>query len=448
MYEPIRNRGLAALVSVAMASGSAPLLWGQSSGRAIFVSNNGNLEGSVTAFRVTQSDALELANRVVTGSRPTLNDPCAGCNAYEISLSPSGRWLATGHPAGTLDGITIFEVAADATITQRAQITLDATIGGPLDVAWLDDEYLAVTRLDTTPDRIAVYRWNPVAPSITFVRTVDNGGSLAFLCTNPTYDVLYSNDSVNDQVLAFAITAGGNLTLIGAYATGGPFPLEVASSPDGDHVYTACGISGTGRHVVGYEVQNDGSLTLLSGSPFDSTGASTSNVFVSADGSHVIVGHGTDATMRTMSRNATTGALLATGALFDVGLQGTLGDVRSLDDLVFVTDNSTATDGLMGIYVFRLGSNGSLTQLGPIVSTGGIAPRSIASWKPPGLPGDMNCDGIVSISDIGPFVLALTDPAAYAAQFPDCDINNADLNGDQLVSVGDIGLFVALLTGP
>lgn len=65
----------------------------------------------------------------------------------------------------------------------------------------------------------------------------------------------------------------------------------------------------------------------------------------------------------------------------------------------------------------------------------------------PSLLGDMNCDGIVSVGDIGPFVTALTDPAGYAILFPDCDINNGDLNDDGIVSVGDIGLFVALLVG-
>ena len=70
----------------------------------------------------------------------------------------------------------------------------------------------------------------------------------------------------------------------------------------------------------------------------------------------------------------------------------------------------------------------------------GIAP-------PGGLLGDMNCDGIVSVSDIAGFVLALTDPAGYAAAFPDCDINNADINGDGFVTVSDIGPFVLLLTG-
>jgi hypothetical protein len=65
-----------------------------------------------------------------------------------------------------------------------------------------------------------------------------------------------------------------------------------------------------------------------------------------------------------------------------------------------------------------------------------------------GLPGDMNCDGVVSVSDIGPFVLAVTDPAGYLAAFPNCNINNADVNNSGDITVSDIGPFVVLLTGP
>lgn len=61
--------------------------------------------------------------------------------------------------------------------------------------------------------------------------------------------------------------------------------------------------------------------------------------------------------------------------------------------------------------------------------------------------GDMNCDGIVSVSDIAGFVLALTNPPAYLAQFPNCDISNGDINGSGSVTVSDIGPFVTLLTG-
>lgn len=58
---------------------------------------------------------------------------------------------------------------------------------------------------------------------------------------------------------------------------------------------------------------------------------------------------------------------------------------------------------------------------------------------------DMNCDRIVSVSDIGGFVLALTDPAGHAATFPNCNIMNADVNNDSLLTVGDIGPFVDFL---
>lgn len=57
-------------------------------------------------------------------------------------------------------------------------------------------------------------------------------------------------------------------------------------------------------------------------------------------------------------------------------------------------------------------------------------------------PGDANCDGVVTVGDIGFFVIALTNPGA----FPGCDLLRCDVNGDGMVSVSDIGPFVAVLT--
>jgi hypothetical protein len=62
------------------------------------------------------------------------------------------------------------------------------------------------------------------------------------------------------------------------------------------------------------------------------------------------------------------------------------------------------------------------------------------------LPGDLNCDGLINAFDIDPFVLALTDPAAYAEAYSDCPIQNADCNGDGLVNAFDIDPFVVCLT--
>jgi hypothetical protein len=78
--------------------------------------------------------------------------------------------------------------------------------------------------------------------------------------------------------------------------------------------------------------------------------------------------------------------------------------------------------------------------LGWLVDAAGITPRD--------LPGDMNCDATVNTDDINPFVLAHLDPAAYAAENPDCHLSNADVNGDGTVDLGDVNPFVALFFAP
>jgi hypothetical protein len=60
--------------------------------------------------------------------------------------------------------------------------------------------------------------------------------------------------------------------------------------------------------------------------------------------------------------------------------------------------------------------------------------------------GDMNCDGLVNNFDIDPFVLALTNPTAYQAAFPNCNRQNADINRDGAINNFDIDPFVICLT--
>ncbi|MGE0482338.1 MAG: sorbosone dehydrogenase family protein [Phycisphaerae bacterium] len=62
--------------------------------------------------------------------------------------------------------------------------------------------------------------------------------------------------------------------------------------------------------------------------------------------------------------------------------------------------------------------------------------------------GDLNCDGVINVFDIDPFVLALADPPGYAAAFPGCMRHNADLDLDGLVANFDIDSFVERLLGP
>ncbi len=63
------------------------------------------------------------------------------------------------------------------------------------------------------------------------------------------------------------------------------------------------------------------------------------------------------------------------------------------------------------------------------------------------LPGDVNCDGIVGFADINAFVLLLTNPVAWHAQYPTCPAGNGDVNQNSVVGFDDINPFVALLAG-
>ncbi|TWT44895.1 hypothetical protein RAS1_13140 [Phycisphaerae bacterium RAS1] len=72
----------------------------------------------------------------------------------------------------------------------------------------------------------------------------------------------------------------------------------------------------------------------------------------------------------------------------------------------------------------------------------------MAMFVPQTLPlilGDANCDGVVNILDINPFILALGDPLAYAAEYPFCDVARCDMNGDGLADILDINPFVTAI---
>lgn len=62
--------------------------------------------------------------------------------------------------------------------------------------------------------------------------------------------------------------------------------------------------------------------------------------------------------------------------------------------------------------------------------------------------GDLNCDGTIDFADINPFVLYLSNNAAWQAAYPGCAISNGDINLDGTFgqgSFGDINPFVGLM---
>lgn len=62
--------------------------------------------------------------------------------------------------------------------------------------------------------------------------------------------------------------------------------------------------------------------------------------------------------------------------------------------------------------------------------------------------GDLNGDGRVDQLDVSPFVLALTDPDAYAAQYPDLDpLLLGDIDASGALNCDDVKAFLDLLVG-
>lgn len=62
--------------------------------------------------------------------------------------------------------------------------------------------------------------------------------------------------------------------------------------------------------------------------------------------------------------------------------------------------------------------------------------------------GDMNCDNVVDLNDVGPFMQAMVDPVAYQISHPSCALSRADINADGAANGGDIQFFLNDLLTP
>lgn len=65
----------------------------------------------------------------------------------------------------------------------------------------------------------------------------------------------------------------------------------------------------------------------------------------------------------------------------------------------------------------------------------------------PTAPGDMNCDGVVDLADVDPFIMALLDPDEFVDAYPACDIAHGDMNQDLAVDGLDVQDFLAAVLG-
>lgn len=370
-------KSFARVVGAGVAFGCAGAALGQAVDPFVFISNNGNLEGSLTSMRVGADGAVSFVDRVVTGSRSSLSQPCAGCNSYAVSIAPGGAFLATIHASGSsTENITVYSVDADGMLTVRRELGFSQT---GLDIQWIRDDLLAMAVTNFGgQNELRLYRWIPATDSITLTDVESAGSFFTSMVLHPNGRWLYTNDSSQNRVRLFDID-GDDATLVEDLSI--PlFGTALELTWDGSFLYAAGGISSGGNAFAAYSVDPaDGRLTLVGNGPLTSPGASPKGFAVSGD--VLFVSHGTDATVRSFLIDPATGAATSTGNSFDVGLQGSLREIATLGDLLFAVDETTAIDGVRGVYSFRVMGDGSFPVITPVpVDTGGISPNGIAVW--------------------------------------------------------------------
>ena len=404
-------------LSVAVVAAAGSIASAQADDPHVFVANNGNLEGSVSSMRVNPDGTLTLTDRVITGTRPTISNPCPGCNAYAITISPNGRWLATTHASGNADeNVIVYEVAADGTLSIARTILLPQA---GLDLAWVRDDLLAVCITNFGgQNEIRLYEWNPGIPLLSLRDAAPAGGFLTSLAVHPNQQWVYANDSANNQIRTFGVT-GNQIDPLDTLSIP-VFGTALELSPDGRYLYASGGISAGGNAFAGFAIDQDTGLpTPIPGSPFTSPGASPKGFAFTPDGQFLYVSHGTDATIRSFAVESETGVPTALPFSFDVGLQGTLQGMDTLDGLLFALDNSTALDGVAGAYSFAIEPvTGDFNPTpGAPVLTGGIGPNDVVAWPGAGCPADITGDGQLNFFDVAAYLDLFNagDPAADLA---------------------------------
>jgi hypothetical protein len=332
----------------------------------LFVANN--VGDNIKSFRVNPDGTLTGIGTFAAGDGP-----------QTISLSPDGRFLAVGHGTAsvTTEELRIYEVNPSGSLSLRLTTTVPDS---PLDVLWLNNGALAVTKTGS-PANVQVYSWNPSGSSLSQIDLEPTGLFNSALSTNGRF--LFANDSTGNTIRAFRINANSTLDLVDTQSTSPFLPVSIGLRPDGNYLYGAGGISGDGNRVFGYRVNADGSLDPTVPGDFTSPGESPKNFAFTADGQYAFVGHGTDATIQVFRSDPGTGVLDATGFSYDVGFQGTLGEIAVLGNLLFACDNSTIFDNRTGVVSLRINPNGSLTEVG-IFPSDGARPDYLAVW--PGIP--------------------------------------------------------------
>lgn len=389
----------------------------QSVVRSLYVTNNVGSPGSVAAFEVNPTN----------GAMTFLETAAAGFNPQGIALMPDGRYaiVINGTQNAVVEDVFALPILADGsfgapaaptlypdgnlslTVTKDGWIIIPSVLIDGVTSSFVNaqgrvqevDRKLAGTFpicATSTPDGKFVYvAGSGVNNLYSFSINADTGvltslgaptgtTTIFALQTHPFLPVLYGSTGLQNVIQAYDIDPDtGALTFRAAYSSGGGnSAVEMAVHPTGNYLYVC--------HVV------SDTLQVLPINPDGSIGASIQSILIGSD----------------------------------------IRDVATDGEYVYVTDESSISGSPVGVIVYKIENDGTLTQTAPAYPTNGGRPQFMAVWVPPvtKCPGDANGDQIVNFADLNEVLSAF---GQAGADLP------ADLNNDGVVNFADLNIVLS-----
>jgi 6-phosphogluconolactonase len=263
----------------------------------LYAANSG--EGDVSLFTISTAGALtEVTPRTTVGTSPTL-----------LALDAAGGFLYVGNTGS--QNISVFSIDAGTgaltPVGTPFQIGLD-----PINMALSPSGgVLYVTGQGQTTGFIEAFALNQGTPTVVTGSPFLTGNNPYGLVIAPGGGFLYTGNFGDNSISEFTIGADGSLTQISGSPIGEPAqssgPVGLFIDKSGTYLYVANQTSSPSS-LAGYSIGTDGTLALLTSSPF-ATGSGPSSITSDSGGKYLFVGNQSSPVIQSFSLDSGTGTL-------------------------------------------------------------------------------------------------------------------------------------------
>jgi len=297
--------GLVQLVGSPVTAGPAvQALAMHPTGKFLYTANSG--QNNVSIYTISGGALTEVTPRPTVGTAPTL-----------LALDPAGAFLYVAN-AGSFD-VSVFAVdQTHGTLSPVAQLSgATAPIGlSALNMAVAPSGNVLYVTGEGTQGYIEAFPLNNGVLGTPLAGSPYTTGSFPYgLAISPNGTFLYTGNKTNPgSISEFTIASDGTLTQLANSPIGEVYasPVSLAIDRSGKYLYVAN--QGNGN-LVGYSIGSDGSLTLVSTSPFV-TGTQPNIVAADPSGNYIFVGYGSSsASLQSFSLDPGSGTLTSVAAL-------------------------------------------------------------------------------------------------------------------------------------